>query len=133
MINCTKITLCILFSIFILSIFFYDKRSLQLILFLIAAFIIAFYCFLYTLEIDEDDLEIDNVEIEIVPNHLISIKVNNIEDLHPNFNEECCICLELIDPINSFKLSNCDYHIFHEECINSYIENNFTRCPVCNI
>lgn len=82
----------------------------------------------------EDNLENINIEMnEVLPNSLIAVKVNNINDLHPNFSKDCCICLEFVDPIDYFKLSNCDYHIYHESCLNSYIECNFTKCPVCNI
>ena len=66
-------------------------------------------------------------------NPLIALKVNNIDELDPNYSKECCICLENIDPLESFKLSNCKYHLFHEQCIQTYIDNNFTKCPICNI
>ena len=65
-------------------------------------------------------------------NPLIALKVNNIYELDPNYSKECCICLENIDLLESFKLSNCKYHLFHEQCIQKYIDNNFTKCPTCN-
>ena len=73
-------------------------------------------------------------EVEVYRN--VAITVDDIQSMSleglvispgPCDPDRAGICLELIDPINSFKLSNCDYHIFHEECINSYIENNFTK------
>ena len=64
---------------------------------------------------------------------VIIIKVNNLSEINNNFNENCCICLEYIDPIDSFKLNECDYHLYHEECIKLYIKNNFKKCPICNI
>ena len=140
MVHSIKIILFILFFALVVLFFINDDQVLQIILFLLSAIFASIYCVLNTLfySIDDDDdlvnnTNIETINIEVVQNNLIVVKVNNIDDLHPNFSKECCICLESIDPIDSFKLSNCNYHIFHEICIKSYIENNFTRCPVCNI
>ena len=138
MINCTKIVILLLLSTLILLFFFNNNKVIQVILFLITSLFCGIYCFISSLSDenvhDDDDIRNnDTINIDIVVNNIHAVKVNNIDNLNPNFSTECCICLELIDPIDSFKLSNCDFHIFHEDCINSYLENNFTRCPVCNI
>ena len=70
---------------------------------------------------------------ENVPQNIVALKVNNIDELNLNYSKECCICLENIDPIDSFKLSNCNFHIYHKKCINKYIDCKFTKCPICNI
>ena len=145
MINFLKILLLFLLSsLFFLLIFFNSAPIFQIIMLIIISLFTAIYCFISLLseEVIEDIVEeIENIEddtpnnstIEILTNNLYAVKVNNINNLNPNFSSECCICLELIDPIDSFKLSNCDFHIYHENCINLYLENNFRRCPVCNI
>ena len=61
------------------------------------------------------------------------LKVNNISDLNNNYDDTCCICLEYIDPIDSYKLNICNFHLYHEECIKLYINNNFKKCPICNV
>ncbi len=70
----------------------------------------------------------DNIQPQLIP-----IKVNNITELNDNFNDICPICIENIDPIDSFKLNVCNIHIFHEECINMYVNSNFAICPLCNV
>lgn len=67
---------------------------------------------------------ISNQNITIEP-ETIMIKVNNISELNHNFNDNCCICLEYIDPIDSYKLDDCDYHLYHKECIKLYIQNKY--------
>ncbi len=131
MIKSTQITLFSL-SVSVLLIFFMYDTMLQLIIFFISVCIFSCYCFIIPERYIEDDNP-EDMDNEIIPNNLVAIKVNNIDDLHPNFSRECCICLELVEPIESFKISNCDYHIYHESCINSYANFNFTRCPICNI
>lgn len=73
-----------------------------------------------------------NVNIQPEPD-IIIIKVKNISELNDNFDNTCCICLEYIDPIDSYKLNDCDYHLYHQECIKLYINNNFKKCPICNV
>ena len=81
---------------------------------------------LHTLNNNESELNQNSDKIK-------AIKVNNIKELDPNYSRDCCICLENIDLLDAYKLSNCKYHLFHENCIKSYIDNNFKKCPVCNI
>ena len=142
-----RILLLILSTILILLFFF--SQNLYLILFFFLAIIV--FLFLYCcIDILENQVNLDNnlynnnldnnnldnirtINIEVLPTILRAEKVNNIKDLHENFSNECSICLELIEPIDSYKLSNCNYHIYHKECIESYLEQNFTKCPICNI
>ena len=128
------ITLFSLLVSVLLICFIYDTM-IKLIIFFISVCIFSCYCFIIPERyIEDDNLEdMDNENDEIIPNNLVAIKVNNINDLHPHFSKECCICLEIVEPIDSFKLSNCNYHIYHESCIKSYSNFNFTRCPICNI
>lgn len=102
------------------------------ILFSIYALIYYFYvCILFT-SIPRPSINSINVNIQPEPEITI-IKVNNIAELNTNFDTTCCICLEYIDPIDSYKLNFCDYHLYHEECIKLYINNNFKKCPICNV
>lgn len=64
---------------------------------------------------------------------LIAIKVQNITEINDNYNDICPICIENIDPIDSYKLNICNTHIFHEECINLYVNNDYIICPLCNV
>jgi len=63
---------------------------------------------------------------------LIAIKVQNITEINDNYNDICPICIENIDPIESYKLNICNTHIFHEDCINLYVNNDYIICPLCN-
>ena len=63
----------------------------------------------------------------------IIIKIDSINDLNQNFNNNCPLCLDLVVLKDSYKLSNCNYHIFHNECLIKYVKNNFEKCPICNI
>ena len=96
------------------------------------------------IEINEDNIQIeineDNIQIEINESYDINtenkgqpIKVLNIDDLNSNFNNTCPICLDIIEPIDAYKLAICDFHIYHKNCIDIYINNDYIKCPVCNI
>ena len=61
------------------------------------------------------------------------LKVENINDIDKNHNDICPICLDEIDPINSYKLYFCKFHIFHKECLISYKNKNYNICPLCNV
>lgn len=41
----------------------------------------------------------------------------------------CSICLEEINNFNTKKTLSCE-HMFHKNCINKYINNNY-KCPIC--
>lgn len=88
---------------------------------------------------DGDDEFLNDTQQTVIINNintqpqLIAIKVNNISELNHNFNDICPICIEDIDPIESYKLNVCNTHIFHEECINLYVNSNFSICPLCNV
>lgn len=136
-IKCTIFVLIILILLLSFVILMIDNSSSHIIFIIIIYAVTALCCKLnYNCVISIDQNEERNEEREtpvIHQNPIQSLKVTNIDELHENYSRECCICLENIDPIESFKLSNCQYHIFHEECIKMYIKNKFTRCPVCNI
>merc|ERR1711871_255621 len=85
-------------SVSVLLICFMYDTMLQLIIFFISVFIFSCYCFLIPERYIEDDNpeDMENENDEIIPNNLVAIKVNNIDDLHPHFSKECCICLELV-------------------------------------
>ena len=117
-----------------------NNPNLILLLILGAFVLIILYCCVNILEnIDDNNpnLErinnIERINIEVETPIIIPEKVNNIKDLHENFSNECCICLDNIEPIDSFKLSNCNFHIYHKECLETYLEQNFRKCPICNI
>ena len=75
------------------------------------------------------------VEMDIQPDddNIIIQKVLNISETELNFNDICPICLDNIDPIDSYKLNICNCHIYHKICIEIYLNNNFTICPLCNV
>lgn len=139
-----KIFILFLIAGFIFIIMYSNNSNLILLLFLGAFVLIILYCCVNILDNIDDfnnnlNLErnnnIERINIDVVPSIIKpdKVKVNNIKDLHENFSNECCICLENIEPIDSFKLSNCNYHIYHNECLETYLEQNFTKCPICNI
>ena len=106
------------------------------ILFSIYTLIYYFYICVYYSPPNREIIQppINSININIQPEpEIIMIKVKNISDLNTNFDNTCCICLEYIDPIDSYKLNICDYHLYHEECIKLYIMNDFKKCPICNI
>ena len=61
------------------------------------------------------------------------LKVENINDIDKNHNDICPICLDEIEPIVSYKLNFCKFHIFHKECLISYKNKNYNICPLCNV
>ena len=83
-------------------------------------------------EIIQQSVNLTNVNIQLEPD-INMLKVNNISELNNNYDNTCCICLENIDPIDSYKLNDCNYHLYHDECIKLYIKNGFKKCPICNI
>ena len=104
------------------------------ILFSIYALIYYFYVCIYFYSyptITSNSLDV-NIQPHPEPD-IIILKVNNISDLNNNYDDTCCICLEYIDPIDSYKLNICNFHLYHEECIKLYINNNFKKCPICNV
>jgi len=115
--------------------FLYKEYFMQTILIILITCFFGLYCFLNSIDINEQQIEIRIIDQNTAePQNMDTfiIKVNNISDLNSNFSTECCICMDSVDPIDSYRLSGCDYHIFHEECAQLYIENNFIRCPICN-
>ena len=92
--------------------------------------------------INEAVLDINDNNQGILPNITLNevredddnilIKVTNINDIESNYNDCCPICLENIEPIESYKLSTCNIHIFHKNCLIEYKRNNFSICPLCN-
>lgn len=108
------------------------------ILFSIYAFVyylyicVYYYSFPPQQEIIIPTVNINTTNVDIQPDVII-LKVTNISELNNNFSDNCCICLEYIDPLDSYKLNNCRYHLYHEECIKLYTMNNFKKCPICNI
>lgn len=130
----------LIFLIMILSfvsLFISDDGGIHIILVIIIYAIVAICCRINFSDIITPHLlhTFNNNESELNQNSnkIKATKVNNINELDPNYSSECCICLENIDLLDAYKLSNCKYHLFHEKCIISYIDNNFTKCPVCNI
>ena len=110
-----------------------DITKYLFILFSIYTLIYYFYICIYYKSLPTDEI-IQTVDMNSTNEpDVIMIKVNNLSEINNNYNENCCICLECIDPIDSFRLNDCDYHLYHEECINLYIKNNFKKCPICNI
>ena len=145
MIEFIKILLTITIATVILLIFHNYSILVQTILILLCLCLYITHCFC---EIVENENDLDN-HIESIYNDdsdsdhdsesehnqtpQIIIKINNLKDLNTNFSHECCICLDKIDPILAFKLPSCNYHIYHEDCLNLYLQNKFYKCPVCNI
>ena len=52
--------------------------------------------------------------------------------LPKDYNDVCPICLEKLNS-NVCKISNCNCHYYHVNCINKYISNGFTKCSICNV
>lgn len=46
-------------------------------------------------------------------------------------NEECAVCLNILEPKQLMRdLKNCG-HVFHKECIDAWIDKNNVTCPLC--
>ena len=139
----------IFFTIFIISVFtaiYITINSHLLVIYIIGVCI--FYGFIYCCITTcikgffgtRNFINEDNIQIEINESYDINtenkgqpIKVLNIDDLNSNFNNTCPICLDIIEPIDAYKLAICDFHIYHKNCIDIYINNDYIKCPVCNI
>ena len=106
------------------------------ILFSIYAFIYYLYACVYYYSFPPQP-EITAPNVDVNPNDtqsdVVILKVQNISELNNNFSDNCCICLDYIEPLESYKLNDCNYHLYHEECIKLYTMNNFKKCPICNI
>ena len=76
---------------------------------------------------DDFDYINHNIDFSII------IKIESVNDLNNNFDTNCPLCLDAVNINNSYKLSNCNYHIFHYECLIKYLKNSFSKCPICNI
>lgn len=53
----------------------------------------------------------------------------------PSRDDECCICMETYSPgevICVAKTTECD-HVFHQDCISSWLQKNHDCCPLCRI
>jgi hypothetical protein len=51
----------------------------------------------------------------------------------PSQSDSCCICLEAYRPgdtICAATTTSCD-HVFHEECILEWLQNDHNDCPLC--
>jgi hypothetical protein len=51
----------------------------------------------------------------------------------PSKSDSCCICLEAYRPgdtICAATTTSCD-HVFHEECILAWLQNDHNDCPLC--
>jgi hypothetical protein len=53
----------------------------------------------------------------------------------PSRDDECCICMETYNPGETVcvaKTTECD-HVFHKDCISSWLQKNHECCPLCRI
>jgi hypothetical protein len=53
----------------------------------------------------------------------------------PSRDDECCICMETYNPGETVcvaKTTECD-HVFHKDCISSWLQKNHDCCPLCRI
>ena len=48
-------------------------------------------------------------------------------------NKVCPICLDNLQPNDICKLTICDYHLYHNNCLKEYIRNNYNVCALCNV
>ena len=136
MIGFIKVLLLITIATFILFLFHTYNTFLQTILILTCLLLYFLYCFCKKIHNEEIDNNVHNSFDGISSNNLEQIEViqiNNLNDLNNNYNSQCCICLDEVDPIISYRLASCSYHIFHEECLKLYLDNKYCKCPVCNI
>ena len=135
---CNIFTMLVFIYLAVLHYLIYNNITKYIfILFSIYALIYYFYICVYYYSTPNREIilpPVNSININIQPEpDIIMIKVKNISDLNSNFDNICCICLEYIDPIDSYKLNICDYHLYHEQCIKLYIMNDFKKCPICNI
>jgi hypothetical protein len=53
----------------------------------------------------------------------------------PSRDDECCICMETYNPGETIcvaRTTECD-HVFHKDCISSWLQKNHDCCPLCRI
>ena len=112
-----KVLLLITIATFILFLFHTYNTFLQTILILTCFLLYFLYCFCKKIQDEEIENNVPNTFDENNNNNLEQIEIiqiNNLRDLNNNYNSQCCICLDEVDPIIAFRLSSCNYHIFHD-------------------
>ena len=139
-VHCSFFVLIIFLSLFTLDITNDFYFFLAQVLITILLYLIVFNCLIkideyYTNTNNDNPIIVNNgrLEIGIEQNPLEYSKVTNINEINHNYNDICPICIEDIEAIDSYKLNICNNHIFHKDCLEIYVNNNFTICPLCNV
>ena len=103
----TNIKTCLLLTIIGIIIFIFLKKEafMQALLIISAACFVGLYCFLNAIDTNEPRLVIMSGGQHINEAETHIIKVNNVTELNSNFSSECCICIDSVDPIDSYKLA----------------------------
>ena len=125
-----------IFTSFIVLLFIIMEQKLYNVLFFLVFMLVLYIIINITIKScthSENNQEInENLNINEHPRINI-IKVENIQQISDNYNDICPICIDNIEIIESYKLDICNQHIYHKECIELYINSNFTICPLCNV
>lgn len=77
----------------------------------------------------------ENVNVNLNENEKIKNKTKNkiiIRNLPYNYSDTCPICIEKLENSDVCTFEMCNFHYYHIECMNGYIENGFTHCAICN-
>ena len=118
-----------IFTPFIFLLFIIMEQKLYNVLFFLVFMLVSYILINTAIKncIDSENNQRINENLNINDHPIINIiKVDNIQQISNNYNDICPICIDNIEIIDSYKLDICNQHIYHKECIELYINNNFT-------
>jgi hypothetical protein len=74
----------------------------------------------------------EDIKIVLNEDKFNNIEKINFEDLNNEVSKECLICLEIFEKDDLLLKIKCN-HIFHSDCIKSWLCKESNKCPVCRI
>lgn len=73
----------------------------------------------------EVNTDLEDVKVTLTKEQFDSLENNNLP-----YDKDCNICIESLDN-NTFKTKLSCNHIYHTECIKTWLLNSSTKCPCC--
>ena len=74
----------------------------------------------------------EDVKIRLSDEQFDKLDIINYDDLNNKESQECLICLENFNKDNNIVKLKCN-HLFHTDCIKSWLCKESNKCPVCRI